>query len=59
MSLTASAHSVPGTLRQNVVIDGRHHIVTDEPRASEATDPPPRRTSFFRPPSPRVSRRIS
>jgi putative redox protein len=33
MSLTASAHSVPGTLRQAVVIDGRHHIVTDEPRS--------------------------
>jgi uncharacterized OsmC-like protein len=31
VSLTASAHSVPGTLRQNVVIDGRHHIATDEP----------------------------
>ena len=31
MSLTASAHSVPGTLRQEVVIDGRHHLVTDEP----------------------------
>ncbi len=33
MSLTASAHSVPGTLRQNVVIDGRHHIATDEPQS--------------------------
>src|SRR5712691_719200 len=31
MSLTASAHSVPGTLRQHVVIDGRHRLVTDEP----------------------------
>jgi putative redox protein len=31
MSLTASAHSVPGTLRQRVVIDGRHRLVTDEP----------------------------
>jgi putative redox protein len=33
MSLTATAHSVPGTLRQEIVIDGRHHIVTDEPVA--------------------------
>jgi putative redox protein len=33
MSLTASAHSVPGTLRQEVLIDGRHHLVTDEPES--------------------------
>ena len=33
MSLTASAHSVPGTLRQEVLIDGRHRMVTDEPEA--------------------------
>ena len=31
MSLTATARSIPGTLRQQVVIDGRHHLVTDEP----------------------------
>jgi putative redox protein len=31
MSLTATARSIPGTLRQHVVIDGRHHLVTDEP----------------------------
>ena len=31
MSLTASAHAVPGTLRQEVLVDGRHRIVTDEP----------------------------
>lgn len=31
MSLTATARSIPGTLRQDVVIDGRHHLVTDEP----------------------------
>lgn len=29
--LTASASSVPGTLRQEIVIDGRHRLVTDEP----------------------------
>jgi putative redox protein len=31
MSLTATARSVPGTLRQEIVVDGRHRIVTDEP----------------------------
>jgi putative redox protein len=31
MNLTASARSIPGTLRQQVVIDGRHRLVTDEP----------------------------
>ncbi len=32
MSLTASARSLPGTLRQAVLIDGRHRLTTDEPR---------------------------
>jgi putative redox protein len=32
MSLTATARSIPGTLRQEVVIDGRHRLITDEPR---------------------------
>jgi len=31
MSLTATARSIPGTLRQEVVVDGRHRLVTDEP----------------------------
>jgi putative redox protein len=31
MSLTATARSVPGTLRQDILIDGRHHDTTDEP----------------------------
>lgn len=31
MTLFATAHSIPGTLRQQVVIDGRHRLVTDEP----------------------------
>jgi putative redox protein len=31
MSLTATAHSIPGTLRQEVVIDGTHRLITDEP----------------------------
>jgi putative redox protein len=31
MSLTATARSIAGTLRQEVVIDGQHRMVTDEP----------------------------
>ena len=31
MSLTATSRSVPGTLRQEIVIDGKHRLVTDEP----------------------------
>ena len=32
MSLTATARSILGTLRQEVVIDGQHRLITDEPR---------------------------
>ena len=31
MSLTATARSIPGTLRQEVVINGRHGLITDQP----------------------------
>jgi putative redox protein len=31
VGLTASARSIRGTLRQHVVVDGKHHLVTDEP----------------------------
>lgn len=31
MSLTATARSIHGTLRQEVVIDGKHRLFTDEP----------------------------
>jgi putative redox protein len=31
MSLTAQARSIPGTLRQEVLIDGQHRLITDEP----------------------------
>lgn len=31
MSLNARARSIPGTLRQEVLIDGQHRLVTDEP----------------------------
>jgi putative redox protein len=32
MSLSATARSIPGTLRQEVVIDGAHRLITDEPQ---------------------------
>ena len=32
MSLHATARSIPGTLRQEVVIDGQHLLITDEPQ---------------------------
>jgi putative redox protein len=32
MSLFATARSIPGTLRQEVVIDGQHRLITDEPQ---------------------------
>jgi putative redox protein len=31
MSLLATARSIPGTLRQEVLIDGQHRLITDEP----------------------------
>ncbi len=31
MSLTATARSIAGTLRQEVVIDGQHRLITDQP----------------------------
>jgi putative redox protein len=31
VSLSATARSIPGTLRQEVVIDGRHRLITDQP----------------------------
>jgi putative redox protein len=43
MSLTASARSIRGTLRQEVVIDGTHRLVTDEPErlGGEGSGPAP------------------
>jgi putative redox protein len=31
MTLSATASSIPGTLRQEVLIDGRHRLITDQP----------------------------
>jgi putative redox protein len=47
MSLTASAHSVPGTLRQEVLIDGRYRLVTDEPEAVGGTGSAPAPHELF------------
>lgn len=43
MSLTAIARSIPGTLRQDVLIDGRHRVTTDEPErlGGEGSAPAP------------------
>jgi putative redox protein len=43
MSLTATARSIPGTLRQEVVIDGKHRLITDEPKhlGGEGSGPAP------------------
>jgi putative redox protein len=43
MSLSATARSIPGTLRQQVVIDGQHRLVTDEPTrlGGEGSGPAP------------------
>jgi putative redox protein len=43
MSLNATARSIPGTLRQEVVIDGKHRLITDEPEhlGGEGSAPAP------------------
>lgn len=43
MSLTATARSIPGTLRQEVVIDRQHRLFTDEPKrlGGEGSGPAP------------------
>jgi putative redox protein len=43
MSLKATARSIPGTLRQDVLIDGRHRLTTDEPErvGGEGSAPAP------------------
>lgn len=43
MSLTATSRSIPGTLRQEIVIDGKHRLITDEPEAvgGEGSAPAP------------------
>jgi putative redox protein len=43
MSLSATARSISGTLRQEVVIDGQHRLITDEPErlGGEGSGPAP------------------
>jgi uncharacterized OsmC-like protein len=43
MSLRAKSRSIPGTLRQEIVIDGKHRLITDEPEAvgGEGSAPSP------------------
>ena len=41
MTLIASAHSSGDTLRQDVLIDGRHRLITDEPSRLGGTDDGP------------------
>jgi putative redox protein len=43
MSLNATARSIPGTLRQEVVIDGKHRLITDQPErlGGEGSGPSP------------------
>jgi putative redox protein len=43
MGLTATARSIHGTLRQEVVIDGKHRLITDEPErlGGEGSAPAP------------------
>ena len=33
MSLTATARAIRGTLRQEIAIDGKHRLITDEPES--------------------------
>ena len=37
MSLTATARSIPGTLRQDVLVDGRHHLTTEAAKSVGAS----------------------
>jgi putative redox protein len=41
MSITASAHSINGTLRHETDVNGRHTIITDEPERLGGTDTAP------------------
>ena len=41
MSLTATSYSTAGSLRQDVVVDGRFHLATDEPQRLGGRDSAP------------------
>jgi putative redox protein len=41
MSLTATSHSTTGSLRQDILVDGRFHLATDEPERLGGDDSAP------------------
>ena len=41
MSMTATARSVAGTLRQEILVNGRHRLTTDQPVAAGGEDAGP------------------
>lgn len=41
MTMTATAHSIGGTLRNEIDVNGRHSITTDEPETLGGTDTAP------------------
>jgi len=41
VSLTATARSIPGTLRQEVLVNGKFHLLTDEPESVGGEDSAP------------------
>jgi putative redox protein len=47
MSLTATARSIPGTLRQDVLVRGRFHVATDEPESLGGEDTAPAPHELF------------
>ncbi len=47
MSLRATAHSSGDTLRQQILVDGRHELVTDEPERLGGTDAGPAPHELF------------
>jgi len=38
MSLTATSRAIPGTLRNEIVVNGKHRLITDEPEAAGGGD---------------------
>ena len=47
MSLSATARSIPGSLRQELVIDGRHRLFTDQPARVGGGDSAPAPHELF------------
>ena len=47
MGLTATARSTGDTLRQEILVDGRHRLVTDEPEKLGGTDTGPAPHELF------------